>query len=186
MTEVKNTTRKTSAHSTKKSTAPKSAEVAKKVEASLKSHKTSALTPSPQNPSASSHNRYDFAVGVGRRKEAVARVRVLPKGRGDISINAVALEKYFPTFDAQLMVKSPLKLIGLENQVDVGVKVTGGGKYGQAVAVRHGISRALLQIDKEFKKQLRTAGFLTRDARVKERKKPGLKKARRGPQFSKR
>ena len=129
---------------------------------------------------------YDFIATVGRRKEAVARIRLYAKGNGQITINNLELQKYFFTSDYQLIVMQPLKLVGLDTKVDVRVKVSGGGKNGQAEAVRHGIARAILLLDPELRKNLRTAGFLTRDSRVKERKKYGLKKARRAPQFSKR
>lgn len=132
------------------------------------------------------HTSYDYLATVGRRKEAVARVRLFRKGTGQISINNQELVKYFSTFDTQYTVQQPLKLLGLESAVDIRVKVSGGGKFGQADAVRHGIARALLLMDENYRKQLRPAGFLTRDSRVKERKKPGLKRARRAPQFSKR
>lgn len=136
---------------------------------------------------AASHARsYDFLHAVGRRKEAIARVRLFPQGTGQVVVNNLELEKYFPTFDYQLVVQQPLKLVGLDSKVDVRVKVMGGGKMGQAEAVRHGIARTLVLMNPELRKNLRTAGFLTRDARVKERKKYGLKKARRAPQFSKR
>ncbi len=127
---------------------------------------------------------YDFIATVGRRKEAVARVRLFPKG-GEILINNLPLEKYFPTFDLQLMVRSALKLVSADG-LGASIKVLGGGKIAQAVAARHGLARALVKHNPELRVALRAAGFLTRDARVKERKKPGLKKARRAPQFSKR
>lgn len=128
----------------------------------------------------------DYVIAVGRRKSAVARVRLFPKGTGLITVNDQEMVKYFPTFDYQLIVTQPLRTVGLEGKVDVRVKVLGGGKAGQAIAVRHGISRTLVSLNEEFRKALRAAGFLTRDSRVKERKKYGLKKARRAPQFSKR
>jgi len=129
---------------------------------------------------------YNFLSAVGRRKEAVARVRLFTKGSGKITVNGQEFTKYFPGFDLQYVALQPLKLLGLEAALDFTVKVLGGGKFGQADAVRHGIARTLLLLDPEHRKALRTAGYLTRDARVKERKKYGLKKARRGPQFSKR
>ncbi len=129
---------------------------------------------------------YDFLHTVGRRKEAVARVRLFPQGTGQVLVNNLELTKYFPTADYQQIVLDPLRLTGLEGKVDVRVMVAGGGKSGQSIAVRHGISRAILLLDPELRKNLRTAGYLTRDSRVKERKKYGLKKARRAPQFSKR
>lgn len=128
----------------------------------------------------------EYVLAVGRRKEAVARVRLFPKGTGLVTVNNVEMAKYFPTFDLQMIITQPAKAVGLDSKVDVRVKVTGGGKVGQAEAVRHGIARALLAFDEELRKTLRAGGFLTRDSRVKERKKYGLKKARRAPQFSKR
>lgn len=125
-----------------------------------------------------------YVAAVGRRKSAIARVRLYPNESGNIIINGVDYNVYFPTYDYQLFVMQPLKLLSQSPRIEI--KVQGGGKKGQAEAVRHGISRALLITNEDFRKQLRTAGFLTRDARVKERKKYGLKKARRAPQFSKR
>lgn len=127
-----------------------------------------------------------FLSSVGRRKSSVARIRLFSKGSGDIKINNQDCKSYFALPDYISTVEKPLVLLGLDKSVDIQVKVSGGGKAGQAIAVRHGISRALLLLDENYRKQLRPAGFLTRDARVKERKKPGLKKARRAPQFSKR
>lgn len=127
-----------------------------------------------------------FVAAVGRRKEAVARVRLQKQGTGVITVNGRPLEQYFPTMDFRLPVLQPLQLAGLEKEFDVSVKVVGGGKVGQSEAIRLGIARALVEYDENYRKQMRPAGFLTRDARVKERKKYGLKKARRAPQFSKR
>ncbi len=142
----------------------------------------------PSDPAAGSipQKLPDFVRAVGRRKEAVARVRLFLNGAGTITINNQDFLTYFPTFDYQYVVTGPLKLVGLDGKVDVRVKAQGGGKFGQAEATRHGIARALLLVDPDYRKQLRPAGYLTRDSRVKERKKPGLKKARRAPQFSKR
>lgn len=123
--------------------------------------------------------------GTGRRKTAVARVRLLP-GQGAITINGKDLEAYFPAGIQQELVRQPLHATGAEGRFDVVVKVEGGGVSGQAGAVRHGIARALLQADSNARPQLRQGGLLTRDPRMKERKKYGLKKARRAPQFSKR
>jgi len=142
--------------------------------------------PQAEAATAAARHSYDFLSAVGRRKEAVARVRLFPKGSGKLTVNGFDFKQYFPGFDLQYLVQQPLKLLGLESKVDITVKALGGGKFGQAEAVRHGISRALLLMEATYRQQLRPAGFLTRDARVKERKKPGLKKARRAPQFSKR
>ena len=123
--------------------------------------------------------------GLGRRKKAVARVYMKP-GKGEIIINDMQLDEYFPIEILKILIKSPMNLTETLGKYDVKAVVRGGGYNGQAGAVRHGISRALLQIDKDYKKMLRDAGFLTRDSRMKERKKYGLKKARKAPQFSKR
>lgn len=122
---------------------------------------------------------------VGRRKSASARVRV-DKGTGKITVNGKSLAEYFPYFELQEIVLAPLKALAKENDLDFSVKIAGGGKKGQAVAVQLGIARALVKWNDEFHKTLKTLGFLKRDARVKERKKFGLKKARRAPQWSKR
>lgn len=123
--------------------------------------------------------------GTGRRKHSVARVRLVP-GDGRIVINGRDLDEYFGLDTLKLIVKQPLVETETEGKYDVLVNVNGGGYTGQAGAIRHGISRALLGADPEFRASLKRAGFLTRDARMKERKKYGLKAARRAPQFSKR
>ena len=124
--------------------------------------------------------------GTGRRKKAIARVRLIPGGTGNIVINDRALEDYFPQGTMQYIVKQPIVLTQTESAYDIVVNVCGGGYTGQAGAIRHGISRALLQHSDEMRPILKKAGFLTRDPRMKERKKYGLKAARRAPQFSKR
>lgn len=123
--------------------------------------------------------------GTGRRKSAVARVRLLP-GQGSFLINGKDIEEYFGYETLKELAKSPLKLTEKLDQYDVKVNVKGGGFTGQAGAIRHGVSRALLEVDENLKPVLKRAGFLTRDSRRKERKKPGLKKARKSSQFSKR
>lgn len=127
----------------------------------------------------------DYTRAVGRRKSAAARVRIM-KGSGKITVNDKDMTEYFPVDIWQGMVMSPLTVTGKEKDLDVSVKVAGGGPSGQAVAVRHGIARALVAWNEELKPVLRAEGFLTRDARAKERKKPGLYKARRGRQWRKR
>lgn len=122
---------------------------------------------------------------VGRRKSAAARVRI-DKGAGKIVVNGMPMAQYFPTFEQQQAIIAPLKALGKEKDLDFSVKVDGGGKKGQSVAVQLGIARALVLWNEDFKKTLKSLGFLTRDPRVKERKKFGLKKARRAPQWSKR
>ena len=125
-------------------------------------------------------------LGTGRRKKAIARVRLLPEGSGNITINKKTLDEYFGLDTLKYIVKQPLELTGNKAKYDVVVNVKGGGFTGQAGAIRHGISRALVLADADTKAELKKAGFLTRDPRAKERKKYGLKKARRAPQFSKR
>ena len=124
--------------------------------------------------------------GTGRRKKAIARVRLIPDGSGNITINKRSLDEYFGLDTLKLIVRQPLELTGNTAKYDVIVNVSGGGFTGQAGAIRHGISRALVLADEETKAALKKAGYLTRDPRAKERKKYGLKKARRAPQFSKR
>jgi small subunit ribosomal protein S9 len=123
---------------------------------------------------------------VGRRKTAVARVRLFKNGKGNIEINGKDWKVYFPTASQQHTVFNPLKITGQTDNMDFMIKVVGGGINSQAEAVRHGISRALLKFNEEFKPSLKRSGFLTRDSRKKERKKPGLKRARRAPQWKKR
>ena len=123
--------------------------------------------------------------GTGRRKKSVARVRLVP-GEGKIVINDRSLDDYFGLETLKVIVKQPLVLTETLNKFDVLCNVVGGGFTGQAGAIRHGIARALLKADEEFIPALKKAGYLTRDPRMKERKKYGLKKARRAPQFSKR
>ncbi len=124
-------------------------------------------------------------IGTGRRKKAIARVRLVP-GTGKITINKRDIENYFNYETLRVVVKEPLVITDTLGQYDVLVNVHGGGYTGQAGAIRHGISRALLQADAELRPILKKAGFLTRDPRMKERKKYGLKKARKASQFSKR
>ena len=124
-------------------------------------------------------------LGTGRRKKSVARVRLLP-GKGNITINKRSLDDYFGLETLKMIVRAPLDLTDTLTKFDVNVNVYGGGTTGQAGAIRHGISRALLKVDPEMRGALKKAGFLARDPRMKERKKYGLKKARKAPQFSKR
>ncbi len=123
--------------------------------------------------------------GTGRRKSSIARVYVMP-GNGTITINKRDIEEYFGLETLKVIVRQPLNAIDGMDKYDVIVNVHGGGTTGQAGAIRHGISRALLKVDADFRPALKSAGFLTRDPRMKERKKYGLKAARRAPQFSKR
>ena len=127
-----------------------------------------------------------YFYGTGRRKSSVARVRVYENGTGSIIINGREIDNYFGLDTLKLIVNQPLVAADLVGKVDVVVTVAGGGVSGQAGAIRHGVSRALLLLNPEFRAALKAAGFLTRDPRMKERKKYGLKAARRAPQFSKR
>ena len=131
-----------------------------------------------------SKNKYFY--GTGRRKSSVARVRVYENGTGSITINGRDIDDYFGLDTLKLIVRQPLVTSDLTEKVDVVVTVTGGGVSGQAGAIRHGISRALVAMNPETRPALKAAGFMTRDPRMKERKKYGLKAARRAPQFSKR
>ncbi|WP_088006781.1 30S ribosomal protein S9 [Indiicoccus explosivorum] len=124
-------------------------------------------------------------IGTGRRKSSVARVRLVP-GDGTITINNRSAEDYIPYASLREVIKQPLAATETLGSYDIFVNVNGGGFTGQAGAIRHGIARALLQVDPDFRPALKSAGLLTRDARMKERKKYGLKAARRAPQFSKR
>ncbi len=122
---------------------------------------------------------------TGRRKTSSARV-YLKKGKGNISVNDRKLDEYFGRKVAQMLVLQPLELVDLSEKIDLSIKVKGGGSFGQAGAIRHGISRALISYDEDLRPQLKKAGLLTRDPRKVERKKPGLVKARKSKQFSKR
>ena len=127
-----------------------------------------------------------YVYGTGRRKSSVARVHLISGGSGSITINGRDIDDYFGLETLKLIVRQPLTVLGLTDKVDVECTVSGGGVSGQAGAIRHGISRAALLLDPEYRTPLKAAGLLTRDPRMKERKKYGLKAARRAPQFSKR
>jgi len=141
-------------------------------------------TDKPVTAKKSSGLSYHYA--AGKRKTSIARVRLYTGGKGDVVVNEKPMDKYFTLLTSRGIVLSPLKLTGLNKKFDISAKITGGGINSQAEALRHGISRALLEFDADLRGTLKKAGFLTRDARIKERKKPGLKRARRAPQFSKR
>ena len=131
-----------------------------------------------------SKNPYKY--GTGRRKSSVARVHLFENGTGSITINGRSIDEYFGLETLKMVVRQPLNATNTLGKVDIVATVTGGGVTGQAGAIRHGISRALLEMNAEYRPALKAAGFLTRDPRMKERKKYGLKAARRAPQFSKR
>ena len=127
-----------------------------------------------------------YMYGTGRRKSSVARVHLFPGGTGKITINNRDIDDYFGLDTLKLIVRQPLATTSMLDKVDIEATVTGGGVTGQAGAIRHGIARALLLVDEAYRPALKAAGFLTRDPRMKERKKYGLHAARRAPQFSKR
>jgi len=127
----------------------------------------------------------EFILATGKRKSAIAQIKLKPEGQGKIIINQKDFKEYFPYFAWQKIVLDPLEAVNLKN-ADLMIKVKGGGVNSQAESIRLGISRALIQYNPEFKKILKPFEFLTRDARIKERKKPGLKRARRAPQWQKR
>jgi small subunit ribosomal protein S9 len=153
------------------------AEELEKVEKVAKAKKTTKKIPANKN--------VEFTA-TGRRKNSIARVRVIPNGKGQFTINKQDINEYFPLEALKLVVRQPLALTGTTEKYDINVNVVGGGLSGQAGAICHGIARALVKADETYKPELKKAGFLTRDARAKERKKYGLKKARKAPQFSKR
>ena len=162
---------------------PKAKKKADDVE--LKAEKVEKLDAAEADMSAMTKGG-SFIPAVGRRKTSVARVRLIKNGKGMITINGRTMENYFTTYDLRDQITSPLKITGQEGAVDVSVKVNGGGIRGQAEAVRHGLSRALVELNPTFRKTLKKLGYLTRDSRKRERKKFGLKGARRAPQWSKR
>ena len=127
-----------------------------------------------------------YVYGTGRRKSSVARVHLFPNGTGAVTINGRDIDEYFGLETLKLLVRQPLATTDTLGKVDIVVSVAGGGVSGQAGAIRHGISRALVTLNPEYRASLKAAGFMTRDPRMKERKKYGLKAARRAPQFSKR
>lgn len=127
-----------------------------------------------------------YFYGKGGRKTTTAQVRIYPKGKGEIIINGKDYKIYFPYFEFQNIITSPLKLVAQENKVNILVKVKGGGKRGWAEGIRHAISQALIKLNPEYRKILKPMGFLTRDSRMRERKKFGLKRARKAPQWQKR
>lgn len=130
-------------------------------------------------------SKKQYYYGCGKRKTAVARVRLFENGSGDAKVNGMPLKKYFAGTDIE-NATAPLALTNNKGTFDIEVQVTGGGKSAQSDAVRHGVSRGLLLFNPELRAELKRAGYLRRDSRIKERKKPGLKRARRAPQFSKR
>jgi len=135
---------------------------------------------------AADKKKQDYLYAIGRRKTAVAQVRLYKKGEGKFIVNEKEMPVFFSTKELQDRALASLVTVGQDGKLDVTVKVVGGGKVAQAEAVRHGLARTLIQLNPNFRKPLKKAGFITRDARKKERKKPGLKGARRAPQWTKR
>jgi small subunit ribosomal protein S9 len=131
-------------------------------------------------------NEEKFWQAIGRRKTSIAQVKIFESKEKIFLVNEKPLENYFPLFELQKIVKSPLELVKVENKFKILARVKGGGVNSQAEALRHAISRALVSYNPNFRKKLKKAGFLKRDPRIKERKKPGLKRARRAPQWQKR
>ncbi len=170
----------------KATTAAVKAPRAKKVkeEGAVATEETTVATYTEATEETTSTGAYIFA--VGRRKTSIARVKLVKNGKGTITINGRPVAEYFTTFELLNAVQLPLKTSGQETALDVIANVEGGGIHGQSEAVRLGISRALIELNPTFRKTLKKLGFLTRDPRAKERKKPGLRKARRAPQWSKR
>jgi len=130
--------------------------------------------------------RHSYLYAVGRRKKAVARVRLFKKGEGTITVNEKPYTVYFPTAELQNLIKQPLEAVGKLSEFNISIKTAGGGIHGQAEASRHGIARVLVLFEKDFRQVMKPHGFMKRDPRRKERKKPGLKRARRAPQWAKR
>ncbi len=178
------TTKKTPAEKPAKAAAPRAPRAAKAPakKAVKAAHAETAAAEAKAPAAALSGN---FHKALGRRKEATARVRLMP-GSGKITVNGRPFENFFTVEWHRQAIMAPLVAVGENGNVDISVKVEGGGVAGQADAVRHGVARALLMVNPDYRKTLRRAGHLTRDPRAKERKKPGLKRARKRPQWAKR
>ncbi len=168
---------------TKKTTKPRSTV---KRASTRKKAATPASAPATRPAAHKRAVKRTYTFAVGRRKEAIARVRWQAEGKGEMTVNGRTLAEYFPVIEQQQLVRSPLTLTQLEQAGSITVKVAGGGSQGQAEAVRLGIARVLVIRDADLRLVLKRAGFLRRDPRVKERKKYGLKRARRAPQWQKR
>lgn len=156
-----------------------------KVSSAIKTE-TKKVTSKSEDLSSQPKKKRNYLYAVGRRKSAIARVRFYPKEEEDLIINQKDYRQYFSTFYLQKIVSSPLDQIGQRPKGKISIKVSGGGNRGQAESIRHGIARVLIQLNSDFRPALKKAGFLRRDQRVKERKKYGLKRARRAPQWQKR
>lgn len=150
----------------------------------VKKAKEETVAPAPME--AVRYEASSYIAGLGRRKTAIARVKLVKSGTGQIKVNGRDAEVVFPGFELGGLVRNALKVVGMDGAMDVVANVTGGGMRGQAEAVRLGVARALVELNPTYRKVLKKLGYMTRDPRSKERKKPGLKKARRSPQWSKR
>ena len=176
---------------TEKKVAKKTTEKVEKKPAAKKTEKKEVKAEAPATKPATKGKTVKFAkfvqfTGTGRRKSSVARVRLVPNGKGNFEINGKAVDEYLGIGTLKQVAYQALELTNTTSKYDVFVNVNGGGLTGQAGAIRHGIARALIKADETLRPELKKAGFLERDARKKERKKPGLKKARKAPQFRKR
>ena len=152
----------------------------------VKTKKTEATPALHESELHKKRVRHSYLYAVGRRKKAIARVRLYKKGEGTITVNEKPFDTYFPTSEYHNLLKQPLETVGKLNEFNISIKVAGGGSHGQAIACQHGIARVLIAFDKDFRPVMKPHGYLKRDPRRKERKKPGLKKARRAPQWAKR
>lgn len=139
-----------------------------------------------EDESTKKRTRHSYLYAVGRRKKSVARVRLYKKGEGKLTVNGKDSDLYFTNFELRQIVKQPLVAVGKEKEFDISIKASGGGMRGQSEASRHGIARVLVLFDKDLRKIIKPYGYLTRDPRRSERKKPGLRGARRAPQWAKR
>ena len=178
----------------KKAAAPRAPRAKKPKEAVVEKDETQTAAAASEEVEVTSSTEEEMPLpktgayisALGRRKTAIARVRLIKNGTGKIVINGVAMEKFFTTFELKGIVTDALRTVSQDTAMDVSAFVQGGGNHGQAEAVRLGIARALIELNPTYRKTLKKLGFLTRDPRAKERKKPGLKRARRAPQWSKR
>ena len=179
-------TKKTARKAPAKAKAPKAEKIEKVVKVEKVEKETVEKVERVAEPDKKKRPRHNYLYAVGRRKNAIARTRLFRNGTGKITVNGKDYTAYFPTMSLQQIVKQALEATSKQTDFDFSIKVSGGGSHGQAEATRHGIARVLVVYDENLKPVIKPFGYLTRDPRKKERKKPGLKRARRAPQFSKR